>query len=87
MTLRPRGVWKSDYQHVVKMKRSTSEISKDTQDLHIQLLTPKGEAPTRSTSEAAGYDLYSFEDIKVPSGTRILVSIDIAIQVPPGTYG
>ena len=69
------------------MKRSISEVSKDTQDLQIQLLTPKGKAPTRSTSEAAGYDLYSSEDIKVPPRTRILVSTDIAIQVPTGTYG
>ena len=69
------------------MKRSISEASKDTQDLQIHLLTPKGKIPTRSTSEAAGYDLYSSEDIKVPPSTRILVSTDIAIQVPPGTYG
>ena len=61
-------------------------MSKDTQDLQIQLLIPKGKAPTRSTSEAAGYDLYSSEDIKVPTRTRILVSTDIAIQVPLGTY-
>ena len=87
LTLGPLGVWISDYQHEVKMKRSISEISKDTQDLQIQLLTPKGKAPTRSTSEAVGYDLYSSEDIKVPPRTRILVSTDIAIQVPPGTYG
>ena len=69
------------------MKRSISEVSKDTQDLQIQLLTPKGKAPTRCTSGAAGYDLYSSEDIKVPPRTHILVSTDIAIQVPPGTYG
>ena len=69
------------------MKRSISEVLKDTQDLQIQLLTPKGKAPTCSTSEAAGYDLYNSEDIKVPSRTRILVSTDIAIQVPPDTYG
>ena len=87
LTLRPRGVWISDYQHVVKMKRSINKISKETQDLQIQLLTPKGKAPTRSISEAAGYDLYSSEDIRVPLRTRILVSTDIAIQVPPRTYG
>ena len=51
------------------------------------MLTPKGKAPTRSTSEPAGYDLYSSEDIKVPPRTRIMVSTDIAIQRPPGTYG
>ena len=47
----------------------------------------KRKAPTRSTSEAAGYDFYSSEDIKVPPRTRILVSTDIAIQIPPATYG
>ena len=86
MTLRPRGIWISDYQHVVKTKRPISEVSKGTEDLQIQLLTPKGQAPTRSTSQAAGYDLYSSEDNKVPPRTRILVSTDIALQVPPGTY-
>ena len=69
------------------MKRSISEVSKDTQDIQIQLLIPKGKAPTRSTSEAAGYDLYSSEDIKGIPRIRILVSTDIAIQVPSGTYG
>ena len=69
------------------MKRSISKVSKDTQDLQIQLLTPKGKIPTRRTSEAAGYDLYNSEDIKVPPRTRILVSTNIAIQVPPDTYG
>ena len=87
MTLRPRGVGISDYQHVVQMKSTISEVSKDTQDLQIQLLTRKGKAPTRSTSEAAVYDLYRSEDIKVPPRTRILVSTDITIQVPPDTYG
>ena len=69
------------------MKRSISEVSKNKQDLQIQLLTPKGKAPTRSTSEAAGYDLYCSENIKVPPQTCILVSTDIAIQVPTGTCG
>ena len=68
------------------MKRSICEVSKDTQDLQIQLLTPKEKAPTRSTSEAAEYDLFSSDDIKVPPRTRILFSTDIAIQVPTGTY-
>ena len=69
------------------MKRPISKVWKDTQNLQFQLLTPKGKAPTRSTTEAAGYDLYSSEDIKVPLWTSILVSTDIVIQVPSGTYG
>ena len=69
------------------MKCTISEVSNDTQDLQIQLLTPKGKALNLITSEAAGYDLYSSKDINVPPQTRILVCTDITIQVPPGTYG
>ena len=69
------------------MKRSISEISKDSEDQQIRLLTPKEKAPTHSTSEVAEYDLYSSEDIQVTSYKRIRVSTDIVIQVPPSTYG
>ena len=58
LTLRTRGIWISDYQYVVKMKRTNSKISTETQDLQVKLLTQKGKVPTRSISVAAGYDLY-----------------------------
>ena len=69
------------------MKRTNSKISIETQDLQVKLLNQKGKAPTHSTSGAAGYDLYISETITVPPHTRTLVSTDIAIQVPDGTYG
>ena len=69
------------------MKRSISKVSKYTQDLQIQLLTPKGKEPTPSTSTTAGYDLYTSEDIKVPLRNRKIMSTDIAIQEPCSTYG
>ena len=62
-------------------------MSKDKQDLQIQLLSLKGKVPTRGIPGAAGYDLYSSETITLPPHTRALVSTDIAIQVPIGTYG
>ena len=69
------------------MKCHNSKISKDKQDLQIQLLSLKGKVPTRGTTEVARYDLYSSENITLPPHTRALVSTDIAIQVPVGTYG
>ena len=68
------------------MKHSNYEISKDKQDLQIQLLCSKGKVPTRGTPDTAGYDLYSFETITLPPHTRALVSTDITIQVLVGTY-
>ena len=87
LTLRTRGIWISDYQYVVKIKRQNFEISKDHQDLQIQLLSPKGKVPTRGTSDIAGYNLYCSKTITLPLHTWVLVSTDIAIQVSSGTYG
>ena len=42
--------------------------------------------PTRSTSKASGYDLYSSEDIIILAYTRGKVSTNIAIHVLKGTY-
>ena len=69
------------------MKRTISKISTESENLQIQLLSPNGKVPTRSTSEAAGYDLYSSEDLIIPAHTRGKVSTDIAIHVLKGTYG
>ena len=55
--------------------------------LLVQLLSPKGKVPIRSTTLAAGYDLDSAEELQIAPHSRSLVSTDIAILVPPGTYG
>ena len=69
LTLRTRGIWISDYQYVVKMKRPNFEISKNKQDPQIQLLFLRGKVPTRGIPDAAGYDLYSSETITLPPHT------------------
>jgi len=55
--------------------------------LQVQLLGPKGKAPTRGSAFAAGYDLYSSEDTSVPARGKAMVSTSISIAVPAGTYG
>ena len=55
--------------------------------LLVQLLSPKGKVPIRSTTLAVGYDLYSAEELQIAPLSRSLVSTAIAILVPPGTYG
>ena len=49
-------------------------------------LTSNGKLPQKSTSGAAGYNLHSAEDKDIPPQTRELISTDIAITVPNGTY-
>ncbi|CCH43606.1 Deoxyuridine 5'-triphosphate nucleotidohydrolase [Wickerhamomyces ciferrii] len=43
--------------------------------------------PTKGSVLAAGYDIYSSEESLVPSYGQALVSTDISIIVPVGTYG
>ncbi|KAF2836581.1 dUTP diphosphatase [Patellaria atrata CBS 101060] len=55
--------------------------------LQIKKLSEKGRAPTRGSAFAAGYDIYSAQSTTVPARGKALVETDIAIAVPPGTYG
>merc|ERR1711981_220461 len=55
--------------------------------LQVQLLGPKGKAPTRGSAFAAGYDLYASKETTVPARGKVLADTDISIAVPAGTYG
>ncbi|KAF1354968.1 dUTPase-like protein [Delphinella strobiligena] len=55
--------------------------------LQIKLLSDKGQAPTRGSAFAAGYDLYSAQDTVVPARGKVVVDTDISIAVPAETYG
>ncbi|KAF2235075.1 dUTP diphosphatase, partial [Viridothelium virens] len=55
--------------------------------MQVKLLSEKGKAPTRGSTFAAGYDIYSAQDVTVPARGKALVDTDIAIAVPAGTYG
>ena len=43
--------------------------------------------PSRSTYGSAGLDLYSAQDVSIPTGKRVKVHIDIALSLPKGVYG
>jgi len=55
--------------------------------LGVSYLSERGRAPARASQGAVGYDLHSAENCIVPSGERRLVPLDIALTLPPGTYG
>lgn len=43
--------------------------------------------PTRGSQYAAGYDLYSTEDVLVPERGSAVVSTKTFMEIPPGHYG
>lgn len=58
-----------------------------TRPLLIHRLTPDAILPTRGSPNAAGYDLYSPVQVRIPCGWRMLFKIGIALAIPPGHYG
>ena len=55
--------------------------------LRVKLLTEHAKLPQRGSLAAAGYDLCSAYAGVVPARGKALLKTDIAIAVPPGTYG
>ena len=58
-----------------------------TNPLYIKKLDANATLPTRGSSEAAGYDIYSIDNVNIPPFGRKLISTGIAMTVPEGTYG
>ena len=57
-----------------------------TNKLLVQILGQNVKVSTQGTEFAAGYDLYSSEEVTLKAKTRLAISIEIAILVPSGTY-
>lgn len=53
----------------------------------VKKLVEHAIVPSRATEMAAGYDISSSEDAKIPSRGRVAVPTGISIALPEGTYG
>lgn len=56
-------------------------------ELKVFLRSDKATLPTKGSELAAGYDLYSSEEAVIPAKGQGMVSTDISVIVPVGTYG
>lgn len=54
--------------------------------MKIKKLNPKAFIPTKGSEQAAGYDLYSIDNLIIPAHNKQLISTGIAMAVPPGNY-
>jgi dUTP pyrophosphatase len=74
-----------------KMASTPPAVPKITSTSHPPLLVKKLSAdattPTRGSAFAAGYDLYAAKPTTIPSRGKALVSTDLSIATPEGTYG
>jgi dUTP pyrophosphatase len=55
--------------------------------LNVVKLSSKAYIPTKGSSSAAGFDLYSAYNYLIPPQDKVLVKTDLQICVPYGTYG
>ncbi len=55
--------------------------------LHVKHLLEASTLPTRATPHAAGLDLHSAVDGEIGPGQLVIMPTNIAIKLPPGTYG
>ncbi|KAL9985272.1 hypothetical protein ACROYT_G007652 [Oculina patagonica] len=55
--------------------------------LYFKKLSDQATSPSRGSDLAAGYDLYSAENVIIPKQGKALVKTDIAIALPEGCYG
>lgn len=55
--------------------------------LGVIILSKNAYVPTKASPQSAGYDLYSAYDYMVPPLGKELISTDISLCLPKGTYG
>lgn len=54
--------------------------------MKVKKLNQEAILPTRGSAESIGADIYSIEDIVIPSGEHRLISTGISAQAPEGCY-
>lgn len=59
----------------------------DKEPLRVKLLSEDAKLPTRGSKSSAGYDIYAAEDVSIDFCASASIRTDIAVTLPPGTYG
>lgn len=57
------------------------------QQMKIKRLNDKAILPTRGSSSAAGYDLYTTDEAEIAPGQTVLVGTGLAMEIPEGYFG
>lgn len=69
-----------------KMQKLATKAATAAPALLVKRLSEHAVLPTRGSSGAAGYDLASAVDTTIPARGRAVVSTDLSIAIPSGTY-
>ncbi|KAJ9084887.1 Deoxyuridine 5'-triphosphate nucleotidohydrolase, variant 2 [Entomophthora muscae] len=70
-----------------KLRTSIESSILPASQFQVKLLNEKAQVPKRGSLLAAGYDIFSSQEITIPKGGRAAVETGVSIKVPSGTYG
>ncbi|KAH9652165.1 Deoxyuridine 5'-triphosphate nucleotidohydrolase [Citrus sinensis] len=71
---------------IPKLHQNGVEHDNTSSLLRVKKLSEKAVLPKRGSPLAAGYDLSSSTETKVPARGKVLVPTDLSIAIPEGTY-
>ncbi|XP_077375498.1 deoxyuridine 5'-triphosphate nucleotidohydrolase, mitochondrial [Festucalex cinctus] len=77
----------ADACEVSPSKRFKTNVAEERAVLRFAKLSEHATTPTRGSTKAAGYDLYSAYDYSIDPMDKAIVKTDIQIAVPHGCYG
>uniref|UniRef100_A0A3Q2XBK1 Deoxyuridine 5'-triphosphate nucleotidohydrolase n=2 Tax=Hippocampus comes TaxID=109280 RepID=A0A3Q2XBK1_HIPCM len=77
----------ADACEVSPLKRRRGNPAEERSVLRFAKLSEHATTPTRGSTKAAGYDLYSAYDYSIDPMDKAVVKTDIQIAVPHGCYG
>ena len=75
------------YRTIPNTKLDLPPISINDKTLNIKLLTSTAKMSVRGTTQVAGLDLFSDEEITIPPGRQHILSTSIAMEIPIGMFG
>ena len=67
--------------------RSDDFTNPELRHLSFKRLDSRATLPTRGSSQAAGLDIFSIEDVAIEPKQRALVRTGLAVAIPEGYYG
>ena len=75
------------YRSIPNAELEIPPVSIDDKTLNIKLLTPTAKMPVRGTTQAAGLDLFSDQEVTIPRGQQHILGTSVAMEIPTGTFG
>ena len=70
-----------------KMKQETKPQQKKRLEIEVKLLSENAYTPVKAKKGSIGYDLTIPEDVVIPAHSRIVVPLQLAINLPYGVEG